>query len=81
MRPSTNITSPTPSTVTATDISTASTPVMAIERQNIGRAPTVHGQIAANRKKLAFIQIQDDDYDEEQFKKLSNRQKTKNLKI
>ncbi|CAF3471443.1 unnamed protein product [Rotaria sp. Silwood1] len=80
IRPPANVTSPTPSTITATDISTASTPMIAIERRSTGRAPTVRGQAATAREKIASMQIRDDDDDEELFKKLFSRQKTKKSK-
>jgi hypothetical protein len=73
------INSPTPSTITTTDISTATTPMIAVERRS-----TVRGQAAAARKKIAAMQIRDDpeneDDDEEQFKKLFGRQRTKKSK-
>ncbi|CAF3345407.1 unnamed protein product, partial [Rotaria sp. Silwood2] len=75
-----NVTSPTPSTITATDISTATTPMIAIERRSTGRTATVRGQTAATRKKIASMQIRDDEDDEEQFIKLFSRQKSKKSK-
>ncbi|CAF1021416.1 unnamed protein product [Adineta steineri] len=87
-RPPGNISSPTPSTITATDISSATTPVIGIERRS-----TVRGQAAIARKKIAAMQIRDgedddndgdddddDDDDEEQFKKLFSRSKPKKSK-
>ncbi|CAF1555207.1 unnamed protein product, partial [Adineta steineri] len=87
-RPPGNISSPTPSTITATDISSATTPVIGIERRS-----TVRGQAAIARKKIAAMQIRDgedddndgdddddDDEDEEQFKKLFSRSKPKKSK-
>jgi hypothetical protein len=56
VHPPANISSPTPSTITTTDISTAATPMIAVERRS-----TVRGQAAAARKKIAAMQIQDDD--------------------
>ncbi|CAF4643079.1 unnamed protein product, partial [Rotaria magnacalcarata] len=78
-----NMSSPTPSTITATDISTATTPMIAFARRNTGRAATVRGQTTAARKQIASMQIRDDDDDndddddDEQFKKLFSRRKTK----
>jgi hypothetical protein len=73
------ISSPTPSTLTTTDISTAATPMIAVERRS-----TVRGQAAVARKKIAAMQIRDDqedeDDDEEQFQKLFSRQRTKKSK-
>ena len=81
--PPANMSSPTPSTITATDISTATTPTIAIERRGTGRAPTVRGQAAAARKKIASMQIRDDDSDDdnEQFKKLFSRKKSNKSKV
>jgi hypothetical protein len=86
VRPPTDLNSPTPSTITATDISTALTPTIAIERRS-----TVRGQAAVARKKIAAMQIRDDSDedigdndddgdDDEQFKKLFGRRKTKKPK-
>ncbi|CAM4785631.1 unnamed protein product [Rotaria magnacalcarata] len=81
-----NMSSPTPSTITATDISTATTPMIAFARRNTGRAATVRGQTTAARKQIASMQIRDDDDDndddddDEQFKKLFSRRKTKKSK-
>ena len=70
------ISSPTPSTITTTDISTAATPMIAVKRRS-----TVRGQAAVARKKIAAMQIRDDDEDdEEQFKKLFSRQRSKKSK-
>ncbi|UJR25037.1 hypothetical protein I4U23_006397 [Adineta vaga] len=86
-RPPVHISSPTPSTITATDISSAATPMIAV-----GRRSTVRGQAAVARKKIAEMQNQDDeneeqeddddddDDDDEQFKKLFRRLKTKKSK-
>ena len=75
--PAARISSPTPSTITTTDISTAVTPMIAVERRS-----TVRGQAAVARKKIAAMQIRDDedDDDNEQFKKLFSRQRTKKSK-
>jgi len=77
--PAARISSPTPSTITTTDISTAVTPMIAVERRS-----TVRGQAAAARKKIAAMQIRDDEDDEdddnEQFKKLFGRRRTKKSK-
>ena len=71
------LTSPTPSTITATDMSSEQTPTMATERRHGERAPTMRGQAAAARKKIAAMQIRDDDEenDEEQFRKLFSSRK------
>ncbi|CAF0846331.1 unnamed protein product [Adineta ricciae] len=89
-RPPVNINSPTPSTITATDISSAATPMIAVERRS-----TVRGQAATARKKIAEMQIhdddgRDDDYnhkddededdDDEEFKKLFSRLRRKKSK-
>ena len=77
--PTAHISSPAPSTITITDISTAVTPLIVAERRS-----TVRGQAAAARKKIAAMQIRDDqedeDDDEEQFKKIFGRRKTKKSK-
>lgn len=82
------ISSPTPSTITATDLSSAATPIVAAQRRS-----TARGQAAIAREKIAAMQIRDDDDDDdknpdtdedtdndenEQFKKLfERRRKTK----
>jgi len=78
--PAAHISSPTPSTITTTDISTAATPMIVVQRRS-----TVRGQAAAARKKIAAMQIRDDqddddNDDDEQFKKLFGRQRTKKSK-
>ena len=76
--PDNRLTSPTPSTITATDMSTEQTPTMATERRQGERAPTMRGQAAAARKKIAAMQIRDDEdeNDEEQFQKLFSRRRS-----
>ena len=81
------ISSPTPSTRTTTDLSSAATPIVAVQRRS-----TARGQAAIAREKIAAMQIRDDDDDDkspdtdedtdndenEQFKKLfERRRKTK----
>ena len=82
LTPNVNIT-PTPSTITTIDSSTAATPMIANERRNTGRAPTVRGRAAASQKKVTTTQveeIQDDENDEELFQKVFNRQRSKKSK-
>jgi len=90
----------TPSTITATDISTAFTPTLSVNNNNnnsdVARAPTVRGQAALARKKIAAMQIQDNNEDEnsksddgdddeseddeEQFKRLFTQRRSKRSK-
>lgn len=79
------ISSPTLSTITTTDISTALTPVVPSERRS-----TVRGQAAMARKKIAAMQIRDDESDgdennndqdeDEEFKELFSQKRTKKSK-
>jgi hypothetical protein len=87
-------TSPTLSTITTTDMSTALTPTLTCERRSTVRAPTLRGQAAIARKKIAAMQIRDkddddpddndhdddDDDDDEQFQKLFSQRKSKKPK-
>ena len=94
-RPIAQVTSPTPSSITATDMSTAFTPTLTIESRPSGRTSTVRGQAALARKKIAAMQIRDADEgdkksdeadedesedDEEQFKRLFTQRRSKRSK-
>lgn len=89
IRPETHSSSLTPSTFTTTDISNALTPTLTVDRRSTERPPTVRGQAAEARKKIAAMQIrdnaessstqEDEDDDNEQFDKLFNRRKSKKI--